>query len=71
VRNGALNDAGRGPLGCLINMQTNVAADLDKDFYINSDAWSGFVQLTFNLTETLRSTVGVRYVNEEKEGIRE
>lgn len=71
VRNGALNDAGRDPLGCLINMQTNVAADLDKDFYINSDAWSGFVQLTFNLTETLRSTVGVRYVNEEKEGFRE
>lgn len=71
IRNGALADAGRDPVGCLINMQTNVTADLEKDFYMNSDAWSGFVQLTFNLSETLRTTVGVRYVREEKEGFRE
>ena len=71
IRNGALADAGRDPIGCLINMQTNVTADLEKDFYMNSDAWSGFVQLTFNLSETLRTTLGVRYVREEKEGFRE
>jgi outer membrane receptor protein involved in Fe transport len=58
-------------LGCLINTQTNVAADLDKDFYMDSMAWSGFVQLTFNWTDTLRTTLGVRYVREEKEGFRE
>jgi iron complex outermembrane receptor protein len=71
VRNGALADAGRDPLGCMINMQTNVSADLDKNFYMNSDAWSGFVQLTFNWSETLRTTLGLRYVREEKEGFRE
>jgi iron complex outermembrane receptor protein len=71
VRNGALADAGRDPLGCMINMQTNVSADLEKDFYIDSSAWSGFVQLTFNWSETLRTTLGLRYVSEEKEGFRE
>tara|TARA_R110001592_G_scaffold112297_7_gene310451 strand:- start:13628 stop:15913 length:2286 start_codon:yes stop_codon:yes gene_type:complete len=71
VRNGALADAGRDLLGCMINMQTNVSADLDKNFYMNSDAWSGFVQLTFNWSETLRTTLGLRYVREEKEGFRE
>uniref|UniRef100_UPI0035699595 TonB-dependent receptor n=1 Tax=Zhongshania sp. TaxID=1971902 RepID=UPI0035699595 len=71
IRNGALADAGRDPIGCMINMQTNVTADLEKDFYMNSDAWSGFVQLTFNWSETLRTTLGIRYVREEKEGFRE
>ena len=71
VRNGALADAGRNPVGCLINTQTNVAADLEKDFYMDSEAWSTFAQVTFNWTDSLRTTLGLRYVNEKKTGFRE
>ncbi len=71
VRNGALADAGRDPVGCLINTQVNVQADLEKDFFMDSEAWSTFAQVTFNWNESLRTTLGLRYVNEEKEGFRE
>lgn len=71
VRNGAIADAGRDPLGCAINTQTNITTDLDKDFFIDSEAWSAFVQATVNWTGWLRTTVGLRFVKEDKRGFRQ
>ncbi|WP_372777016.1 TonB-dependent receptor [Litorivivens sp.] len=67
VRNGALQDFG----ACAINTVENVKADLARDFSIDSDAWSAFVQVTFNWTSNLRTTLGVRHVVEEKTGFRD
>lgn len=67
VRNGAVADTGV----CALNTLENVAADLERDFSIDSDAWSAFAQVTFNWSETLRTTLGVRHVNEQKDGFRD
>lgn len=67
VRNGAVVDTGV----CALNTLENVAADLSRDFSIESDAWSAFAQATFNWTQTLRSTLGVRHVKERKTGVRD
>ncbi len=67
VRNGALADTGV----CLLNTLENVSADLTRDFNIESDAWSAFAQVTLNWTRTLRTTLGVRRVNERKTGFRD
>lgn len=39
-------------------------------FTTDTELWSAFLQLTFNLTDTLRLNVGGRYSTEEKEGSR-
>lgn len=67
VRNGALQDSGL----CPINTLENVKADLERDFSIDSDAWSAFAQVTLNWLPTLRTTLGVRHVVEEKTGFRD
>ncbi|MBD2858892.1 TonB-dependent receptor [Spongiibacter sp. KMU-158] len=66
VRTGAVQDTGV----CALNTQQLVSADLDRKYYLDSQAWSAFTQLTFNFNERWRSTVGVRYVSEHKEGQR-
>ncbi len=66
VRTGAINDTGV----CALNTQVLVTADLDRQFALDSQAWSAFTQLTFNFNERWRSTLGLRYVYEEKEGER-
>ena len=73
VRNAALQDAPgtlADPDGCAIDTAILVEADLERQFGLDGDAWSVFAQFTFNLTERLRSTVGLRYVKENKEGFR-
>ncbi|MFT5577230.1 MAG: iron complex outermembrane receptor protein [Bermanella sp.] len=67
VRNGALVDTGV----CLLNTLENVAADLARNFSIDSDAWSAFAQVTLNWTRTVRTTLGARNVNERKTGFRD
>lgn len=64
VRNGALQDFGL----CPVNTLENVEADLARDFSIDSDAWSAFAQVTLNWLPSLRTTLGVRHVVEEKSG---
>lgn len=66
VRTGAVQDTGL----CLLNTAVLVQADLEREYTLDSEAASAFLQLTFSLTQTLRSTVGVRYVSEQKEGFR-
>lgn len=67
VRNGAVADSGN----CAIDTAELVQADLVKDFTIDSDAWSAFFQLTFNWNEQWRTTLGLRYVEETKDGFRD
>ena len=66
VRTGAVQDTGL----CLLNTAVLVQADLEREYTLDSQALSGFAQLTFQLTDTLRTTVGARYVTEEKSGFR-
>lgn len=66
VRTGAIEDTGI----CALNTQQLVAADLDRQFELESQAWSAFTQMTFNFNESWRSTLGLRYVYERKEGER-
>ncbi|GAB3275429.1 TonB-dependent receptor [Parahaliea aestuarii] len=44
---------------------------LDRDYYSDSDVWAAFGQLTWNLSASLRATVGLRYTEESKEGGRQ
>ncbi len=67
ARAGALVDA---PL-CAVNEQVLAAADLERDFTIDSKAWSAFAQGTWYATERIQLTAGLRYVKENKEGYRE
>ena len=66
VRTGAIEDTGI----CLLNTAQLVAADLDRQFDMDAEAWSAFTQFTFNFSESWRSTLGLRYVSEKKEGER-
>ena len=66
VRTAAIEDTGV----CLLNTLQLVAADLDRQFHMDAQAWSAFAQLTVNFNEAWRSTVGLRYVAEEKQGER-
>ncbi|MFT5574767.1 MAG: iron complex outermembrane receptor protein [Bermanella sp.] len=66
VRTAAVQDTGL----CQLNTAVLVEADLEREYTLDTEASSAFFQLTLNLTETLRSTVGARYVSEQKEGYR-
>lgn len=41
-----------------------------SDYFTDSDMWSAFAQVTWNMTDTLRLTVGGRYTEEDKTGRR-
>jgi len=43
---------------------------LARPFEQESDTWAVFAQATWNLSEALRVTAGLRYTEEEKEGLR-
>lgn len=67
ARAGALGDQGN----CNVNTTVIAEADLYRNFTIESKAWSAFGQATFNFTDSFRSTVGMRYVKETKDGFRQ
>lgn len=67
ARAGALADS---PV-CAINQQVLAEADLERDFFIDSEAWSVFAQGSWYATDRLQLTAGLRYVKEEKQGFRE
>ncbi|NKI19255.1 TonB-dependent receptor [Spongiibacter sp. KMU-166] len=67
VRNAAVQDTD----SCELNSQVLVESDLDRDYLLDSQAWSAFTQITINFSERWRSTLGLRYVFETKEGYRE
>lgn len=66
VRTGAIADTGV----CALNTAVLVEAELEREYALDTRALSAFAQVTVNLTRTLRSTLGLRYVNERKEGFR-
>ena len=67
LRTAAVQDTGV----CAANNAILAEADLTRDVGIDSDAWSAFAQFTFNWSDTVRTTLGVRHVVEEKTGFRE
>lgn len=66
ARAGALGDQG----DCNANTQVVAEADLFRNFTIEARAWSVFGQATFNFTDSFRTTLGMRYVKEKKDGFR-
>ena len=66
VRNGALADSP----SCDVDTQVLLTSDLEKDTFLDSEAYSAFVQTTFNWNDAWRTTLGVRFVTEEKYGFR-
>jgi len=64
---GTLRDTG----ACALNLEEGPRADMVRDFDLESRAISLFAQTTFNLSDRLRSTLGLRYVDETKTGRRE
>lgn len=58
---------GAGPLASLAPIRgTNV----ERDFSSDSDLWAVFGQVTWNISDALRLTLGARYTSEEKDGSR-
>jgi len=45
-----------------------VSVGAKRDYFSDSDLWSIFGQTTWNASDSLRMTVGMRYTHEEKEG---
>ncbi|MFV0278900.1 MAG: TonB-dependent receptor, partial [Parahaliea sp.] len=45
-----------------------VQLTLDRDYYSDSDAWAVFGQLTWNFSDSVRTTLGLRYTDESKKG---
>ncbi|MDP5053290.1 MAG: TonB-dependent receptor, partial [Congregibacter sp.] len=45
-----------------------VAVQIDRQFFSDSDLWSVFGQSTWNMTDTFRATLGLRYTSEDKDG---
>jgi len=41
---------------------------LDRSFYSDSDAWAAFGQVTWNISDSVRATLGLRYTEESKDG---
>jgi len=64
---GTLRDTGV----CATNLVEGPRADMVRDFDLEGRAISLFAQTTFNLSDRLRSTLGLRYVDETKTGRRE
>ncbi|WP_372782211.1 TonB-dependent receptor [Litorivivens sp.] len=67
VRTGGVQPTGV----CALDTQVVVDTFLDRDFYVDTEAWSAFFQFTLNWTPTLRTTFGLRKVEEEKISSRE
>ena len=42
-----------------------------RDYFANSDLWAGFGQVTWNISDTVRLTLGGRYTSEDKDASRE
>jgi len=42
-----------------------------RDYFANSDLWAGFGQVTWNVSDTFRLTLGGRYTSEDKDASRE
>ena len=42
-----------------------------RDYVANSDLWAGFGQVTWNISDTVRLTLGGRYTSEDKDASRE
>lgn len=62
VRNGGVSPTGN----CTIDTQVIVDTFIDRDFFVDTESWSAFFQFTVNWTPTLRTTFGLRKVEEEK-----
>ncbi len=67
ARAGALGDSP----SCDANLSVLAAADLERDFGIDSRAWSAFAQVTLHFGDSWRSTLGLRLVDERKDGFRQ
>ncbi len=67
ARAGALADSP----SCAANLQVLAEADLERDFTIDSEAWSVFAQGTLSFHPAWRATFGLRYVYEHKQGYRD
>ncbi len=67
VRTGGVQPTGI----CALDTQVVVDTFIDRDFYVDTEAWSAFFQFTLNWTPTLRTTFGLRKVEEEKTSSRE
>ncbi len=66
ARAGALSESNV----CELNLQVIAEADLERDFSIDGAAWSLFAQTTINFNPRFRTTLGLRYVHENKDGYR-
>lgn len=66
ARTGAVRDTG----DCTANTNVIAEADLTRVFTIEAKAWSAFGQATFNFSDSFRTTLGMRYVKETKDGFR-
>lgn len=62
VRNGGVSPTGN----CAIDTEVIVDTFIDRDFFVDTESWSAFFQFTVNWTPTLRTTFGLRKVEEEK-----
>lgn len=67
VRNGGVSPTGVCPIDTAVLIDTFI----DRDFFVDTEAWSVFAQFTVNWSPTLRSTFGLRQVEEEKVSSRE
>jgi outer membrane receptor protein involved in Fe transport len=59
-----LNSAVLGPLGL---PSTSIDGAGSNAFEQDAESWSVFAELTFNITDTFRAIVGIRYSEDEKE----
>ncbi len=45
-----------------------VAVEIDREYFSDSDLWAVFGQSTWNISDTFRATLGLRYTVEDKDG---
>jgi iron complex outermembrane receptor protein len=61
----AIGNPGYAALGTLTNLQSV------RDYSGDSETWAAFGQMTWNISDVYRLTLGARYTSEEKTGSRE
>ena len=54
----------------VLTLPSGLNVDIPRTYGSDSDLWAAFGQVTWNMTDTLRLTAGVRYTEEDKEGFR-
>jgi iron complex outermembrane receptor protein len=54
----------------VLNLPSGLSVNVPRQYESNSDSWAVFAQATWNASDILRATMGLRYTQEDKDGSR-